>query len=161
PVCALFATRDLDEAVRLANATRYGLVAAVFTRDLGVALDVASRLEAGLVRVNAPTTGVDYHAPFGGEKASGQGPREQGRAARDERRRRSHPAAPPRHAPPSSGWSWRPPTPRGARARCSPPPAPTGGGASGPCRGAPSPRPPSSRSSPAYPGTPLGSRLPL
>jgi len=83
PVLAMFSANDLDEAVRMANATRYGLVAAVFTRDLGVALDVAARLEAGLVRINAPTTGVDFHAPFGGDKVSGQGGREQGRAARE------------------------------------------------------------------------------
>jgi alpha-ketoglutaric semialdehyde dehydrogenase len=83
PVCALFSAKDVEEAVRLANGTSYGLVAAVFTRDLGVALDLATRLDAGLVRVNAPTTGVDFHAPFGGEKASGHGQREQGRAARE------------------------------------------------------------------------------
>jgi aldehyde dehydrogenase (NAD+) len=83
PVCAVLGTADLDEAVRLANGTRYGLVAAVYTSDLGLALDLATRLEAGLVRVNAPTTGLDFHAPFGGDKASGIGPREQGRAARE------------------------------------------------------------------------------
>ena len=83
PVLALFSASDLEEALRMANATRYGLVGAVFTRDLGVALDVATRLEAGLVRINAPTTGVDFHAPFGGDKASGHGGREQGRAARE------------------------------------------------------------------------------
>jgi aldehyde dehydrogenase (NAD+) len=83
PVAAVFTAADLEGAVRMANTTPYGLVAAVFTRDLGVALDVATRLEVGLVRVNAPTTGVDFHAPFGGDKASGQGPREQGRAARE------------------------------------------------------------------------------
>ena len=80
---AMFAASDLEEAVRMANATRYGLVAAVFTRDLGVALDAATHLEAGLVRINAPTTGVDFHAPFGGDKGSGHGGREQGRAARE------------------------------------------------------------------------------
>jgi aldehyde dehydrogenase (NAD+) len=46
-------------------------------------LDLAGRLDTGLVRVNQPTSGVDLHAPFGGEKASGLGPREQGKAARD------------------------------------------------------------------------------
>ncbi|MFL5796832.1 MAG: aldehyde dehydrogenase family protein [Actinomycetota bacterium] len=83
PVCAVFTADDVEEAIQLANATRYGLVAAVFTRDLGVALEMADRLDVGLVRVNAPTTGVDFHAPFGGDKASGQGGREQGRAARE------------------------------------------------------------------------------
>jgi aldehyde dehydrogenase (NAD+) len=53
----------------------------VHTRDLDRALAVAGELRAGMVRVNAPTTGVDLHAPFGGEGHSGYGPREQGRAA--------------------------------------------------------------------------------
>jgi aldehyde dehydrogenase (NAD+) len=83
PVVAILAARDVNEAVRIANGTRYGLVAAVYTRDLGLALDIADRLDVGMVRVNAPTTGVDFHAPFGGEKASSIGPREQGRAARE------------------------------------------------------------------------------
>jgi aldehyde dehydrogenase (NAD+) len=69
--------------VDLANGTSYGLAAAVFTRDLAAALAAADRLDAGLVRVNAATSGVDFYAPFGGEKASSYGPREQGKAARD------------------------------------------------------------------------------
>jgi alpha-ketoglutaric semialdehyde dehydrogenase len=72
-----------DEAVRLANDVRYGLVGAVFTRDLGAALELSGRLDTGLVRVNTSTAGVDFYAPFGGEKASSYGPREQGKAARD------------------------------------------------------------------------------
>lgn len=81
PLMAVFYVRDVEEAVRVANATQYGLVASVHTKDLGAAMDIAHRLEAGMVRVNASTTGVDFHAPFGGEKASSRGPREQGRAA--------------------------------------------------------------------------------
>jgi acyl-CoA reductase-like NAD-dependent aldehyde dehydrogenase len=83
PVAAVLRAASVDEAVRLANDVRYGLVASVFARDLERALAVAGRLEAGLVRVNAPTTGVDFHAPFGGSKASSIGPREQGLAARE------------------------------------------------------------------------------
>jgi alpha-ketoglutaric semialdehyde dehydrogenase len=83
PVTALLRVGSAEEAVRLANDVRHGLVAAVFTNDLDKAMTLAGRLEAGLVRVNASTAGVDYHVPFGGSKASGIGPKEQGLAARD------------------------------------------------------------------------------
>lgn len=83
PFAALLTVPDVDRAVAVANGVRYGLAAAVFTRDLGAALGVAELLEAGLVRVNAATSGVDFYAPFGGEKESSYGPREQGKAARD------------------------------------------------------------------------------
>lgn len=82
PVTALLRANSAEDAVRLANDVRQGLVAAVFTNDLDRAMELGGRLEAGLVRVNAPTSGVDYHAPFGGSKASGLGPKEQGLAAR-------------------------------------------------------------------------------
>lgn len=71
------------EAIAAANATRFGLVGAVHGRDLGRAVEVASKLDCGLRRINAPTPGVDYYAPFGGEGQSSFGPREQGRAARE------------------------------------------------------------------------------
>ena len=83
PFAAVLTASDGEHAVALANGVRYGLAAAVFTRDLDQALQLADRLEAGLVRVNAPTSGVDFYAPFGGEKESSYGPREQGKAARD------------------------------------------------------------------------------
>jgi aldehyde dehydrogenase (NAD+) len=83
PVVALQSAPSADAAVEMANDTDYGLVAAVFTRDLGSALSALARLEAGLIRVNAPTVGVDFHVPFGGNKRSSLGPREQGEAARD------------------------------------------------------------------------------
>jgi len=83
PFAAVLGVQDADEAVRVANGVRYGLAAAVFTRDLGHALNLADRLDAGLVRVNAATSGVDFYAPFGGVKESSYGPREQGKAARD------------------------------------------------------------------------------
>jgi aldehyde dehydrogenase (NAD+) len=83
PVLAAFRARDLDEAIRLANHTRYGLSASLFTRDIGAALEYIRRIEVGLVRVNGDTTGVDPHAPFGGVKASSSGSREQGSAARE------------------------------------------------------------------------------
>ena len=83
PVLAVLKAESVDEAVYLANATDYGLVAGVYTRDLGSTLQLCSRVEVGIVKVNAPTAGVDYHAPFGGWKHSGFGPREQGLEARN------------------------------------------------------------------------------
>ena len=83
PVAAVISAESAARAVAIANGVRFGLVAALFTRDLGVALRLANFLDAGMVRVNAPTSGVDFHAPFGGAKESSYGPREQGLAARD------------------------------------------------------------------------------
>lgn len=83
PFCVVLAASTVPEAVQLANGVRYGLAAAVFTADLRAALEVSERLDAGMVKVNAPTSGVDFYAPFGGAKASSYGPREQGKAARD------------------------------------------------------------------------------
>lgn len=82
PVAALIRAASADEAVSIANGVRYGLVAAVFTSDLSTALRVTRHLDAGMIRVNAPTSGVDFQAPFGGAKESSYGPREQGMAAR-------------------------------------------------------------------------------
>jgi len=83
PVLAVLEARDIDEALALANDTRYGLSASLFTRDLARAFHYVREIEVGLVRVNGDTTGVDPHAPFGGVKGSSSGSREQGRAARD------------------------------------------------------------------------------
>jgi aldehyde dehydrogenase (NAD+) len=83
PVAAVVRARDLDEAITLANRTRYGLSASLFTKDIKSALNYIQRIEAGLVRVNGDTTGVDPHAPFGGMKGSSSGSREQGPAARE------------------------------------------------------------------------------
>jgi alpha-ketoglutaric semialdehyde dehydrogenase len=82
PVAALMRAVSAAEAISIANSVRYGLVAAVFTSDLAGALRLTRRLEAGMIRVNAPTSGVDFQAPFGGAKDSSYGPREQGTAAR-------------------------------------------------------------------------------
>lgn len=83
PVLAVLPAGDLDEAIALANETAYGLSATLFTRDLTAALTYVHRIEAGMVRVNGDTTGVDPHAPFGGVKGSSSGSREQGPAARE------------------------------------------------------------------------------
>jgi acyl-CoA reductase-like NAD-dependent aldehyde dehydrogenase len=71
PVCSVVGYDSLDDAIALANGTRYGLQAGVFTRDVKVALDVARRLEFGGVTVNeAPTFRADQ-MPYGGVKDSG------------------------------------------------------------------------------------------
>ena len=83
PLLTLIEVADEQAAIEAANATRFGLVGAVHGRDLGRASRVAAAMTTGLRRVNAPTPGVDYYAPFGGEGQSSFGPREQGRAARE------------------------------------------------------------------------------
>ncbi|GHH71431.1 aldehyde dehydrogenase [Streptosporangium violaceochromogenes] len=83
PICVVQDAASAQEAVALANGVRYGLASAVYTRDLDRALDFAARLDTGLVKVNAPTSGVDFYLPFGGEKDSSYGGREQGKAAQD------------------------------------------------------------------------------
>ena len=82
PVAAVLRADSPARAVAIANEVRFGLVAAVFTTDLGRALRLTEELDAGMIRVNAPTSGVDFYAPFGGAKESSYGPREQGLAAR-------------------------------------------------------------------------------
>jgi len=83
PICSISSVASLDQAISRANAVQHGLVAALYTRDIASALQAASRLAAGMVKVNAPTTGVDFYLPFGGVKASGYGAKEQGKAAVD------------------------------------------------------------------------------
>lgn len=83
PFALVLAAKDEEDALQIANGVRYGLVASIFTQDLERALDLTSRVETGLVRVNAPTSGVDFFAPFGGVKESSYGPREQGKAAQE------------------------------------------------------------------------------
>ena len=83
PVLGVLVADDLDQAISLANATPFGLSASLFTSDLRSALSYLRRIDAGMVRVNGDTTGVDPHAPFGGTKSSSSGSREQGRAARE------------------------------------------------------------------------------
>lgn len=81
PLVTLLTARDLVDAVHIANSVRYGLVTSVHGRDLDRLLAAADRLDTGLIRINGPTSGVDFYAPFGGEKDSSYGPREQGTAA--------------------------------------------------------------------------------
>lgn len=78
PVTTVLRVDDLDAAIELANATDFGLTAAVFTRDERAARRCVDELAAGLVKVNAPSTGSEVHAPFGGLRDSSfPAPREQ------------------------------------------------------------------------------------
>lgn len=81
PVAALLPADDLAHAVRITNLVPYGLVTSVHSAGLDTVLHGLDQLDTGMIRVNAPSTGVDFHLPFGGAKASSHGPREQGRAA--------------------------------------------------------------------------------
>ncbi|MFD0979944.1 aldehyde dehydrogenase family protein [Tropicimonas aquimaris] len=81
PVAAVIAVKDYDEALSVANDTEFGLSAGIATTSLKHATHFKRNAEAGMVMVNLPTAGVDFHVPFGGRKASSHGPREQGRYA--------------------------------------------------------------------------------
>ena len=83
PVLGVLPARDIDHAIEIANGIRFGLSAAVCTRSLTSAYEFIHRIEAGLVMVNLPSAGVEYHVPFGGSKASSMGMREQGAVAID------------------------------------------------------------------------------
>jgi aldehyde dehydrogenase (NAD+) len=83
PVTSLYRFSDLDDALRRANSVEFGLSAAIFTSSLAAARTFTETIEAGIIRVNGQTAGVDVHVPFGGIKGSGFGPHEQGRAAMD------------------------------------------------------------------------------
>jgi acyl-CoA reductase-like NAD-dependent aldehyde dehydrogenase len=81
PVTSLYRFGTLDEAIERANSVRFGLSASVFTTSLATAQRCVDELRAGILHVNSQTAGADVHVPFGGTKASGYGPHEQGRAA--------------------------------------------------------------------------------
>ena len=81
PVACVIRAKDYDEALALANDTPFGLCSGVVTRSLKHASHYKRHAQAGMVMVNVPTAGVDYHVPFGGRKGSSYGPREQGRYA--------------------------------------------------------------------------------
>jgi aldehyde dehydrogenase (NAD+) len=81
PVATVIRAKDYDAALELANDTAFGLSSGICTTSLKYASHFKRNAEAGMVMVNLPTAGVDYHVPFGGRKGSSYGPREQGRYA--------------------------------------------------------------------------------
>ncbi|MBA4784763.1 MAG: aldehyde dehydrogenase family protein [Rhizobiales bacterium] len=81
PVASVIRVKDYDEALAVANDTPFGLSAGIATTSLKYATHFKRNSEAGMVMVNLPTAGVDFHVPFGGRKASSFGPREQGKYA--------------------------------------------------------------------------------
>jgi aldehyde dehydrogenase (NAD+) len=83
PIAALFRFADLTEAISRANAVEYGLSASIFTQSLSATRQFLRTMEAGVLKINTQTAGIDLHVPFGGLKESGWGPPEQGRTAID------------------------------------------------------------------------------
>jgi acyl-CoA reductase-like NAD-dependent aldehyde dehydrogenase len=81
PVTSVIKVKDYDEALAVANDTPFGLTSGICTTSLKYASHFKRNSEAGMVMVNLPTAGVDYHVAFGGRKGSSYGSREQGRYA--------------------------------------------------------------------------------
>lgn len=81
PIVTLLPADDIEEAIALCNKTIYGLTASIFTKDLSKAMRFLDEAQAGMVRVNLETAGVEYQAPFGGMKLSSSHTREQGQEA--------------------------------------------------------------------------------
>jgi acyl-CoA reductase-like NAD-dependent aldehyde dehydrogenase len=84
PLVTIVPVHDYDEAIRVANSTIYGLSCAIFTESARTAFRAMRDMNAGLVYINAGTTGAEPHLPFGGTKQSGNGHRELGRKAVEE-----------------------------------------------------------------------------
>jgi aldehyde dehydrogenase (NAD+) len=81
PVASTVKVKNYDEALEIANRGQFGLSAGIVTNSLKYSRDFRRRVRAGMVMVNLPTAGVDYHVPFGGTRKSSYGAREQGFAA--------------------------------------------------------------------------------
>lgn len=81
PVAAVIRVKDYEEALATANDTEFGLSSGIVTTSLKYATHYKRNAQAGMVMVNVPTAGVDFHVPFGGTKGSSYGPKEQGKYA--------------------------------------------------------------------------------
>jgi len=78
PVLSVIKVKDLAEAIRVLNGTKYGLSSSIYTRDVNQAFKAIEEIEAGITYINAPTIGAECHLPFGGVKDTGNGHREGG-----------------------------------------------------------------------------------
>ena len=83
PVASIIRVKGYEEALFEANNTPFGLSAGIATTSLKHATHFKRHSQAGMVMVNLPTAGVDYHVPFGGRKSSSYGAREQGKYAQE------------------------------------------------------------------------------
>jgi alpha-ketoglutaric semialdehyde dehydrogenase len=83
PVASIIRVRNYEEALDVANDTPFGLSSGIVTTSLKHASHFKRHTQSGLVMVNLPTAGLDYHVPFGGRKKSSYGPREQGTYAKE------------------------------------------------------------------------------
>ncbi len=83
PIAGVIRVKEYDEALAVANDTEFGLCAGICTTSLKYASHFRRNAQAGMVMVNLPTAGVDYHVPFGGRKGSSYGTREQGTYAKE------------------------------------------------------------------------------
>jgi acyl-CoA reductase-like NAD-dependent aldehyde dehydrogenase len=83
PVLSVLTAETLEEAITIANGVRYGLSGAIYTQNMGLAMQVVEQLSVGLAYINAPTIGAETHVPFGGVKQSGNGHREASAAVLD------------------------------------------------------------------------------
>lgn len=81
PVASIITVEDIDEAIAVAVDCEFALSSGICTTSLAAAEKFRRASTAGMVTINAPTAGVDYHVPFGGRAPSGYGGREQGSAA--------------------------------------------------------------------------------
>ncbi len=83
PVLSILRVKNFDEAMAVANDCEYGLSSSVFSNDANDIFRFIRDIETGMTHVNSPTTGGEAHIPFGGIKATGVGPREQGSTSLD------------------------------------------------------------------------------
>jgi len=81
PVVSVIRVKSFEEALETANGVRYGLSSSIFTNDTSRVFRFVDGIEAGIVHINSGTPGGEAQLPFGGTKATGVGPREQGTTA--------------------------------------------------------------------------------